>query len=220
MGCLKCGGTGILLSGERCDCDVNDNLQLPTSMKVPAQYQDIQFDERLVPGHLDISYGRYMSKLLRECTDKCIPFRRNVLICAPPNSGKTVLAYTVYSILYGRGIAVPELMDIMELRNIMMNPYAEQEKFEEFSEAQVAFIKIPQDLPNKLAETMSTIVERRVRRSKGTVFLFSGSKEDLIAQDRFGKLRALFGDGAFNSIEVRSWTSNQKWAVEVEDEKV
>ena len=38
-----------------------------------------------------------------------------------------------------------------------------------------------------------------------TIFLFSGSQEDLIAQDKFGKFKALLGDGSYNSIEIKSW---------------
>lgn len=191
-----------------CDCGAQDarNIILPSSMKVPLQYQNVRFDSRMLPAWVDGAYGAFMSSLLRELTSNMQLFSRNLLVCSPPNTGKTVFAYTVNGILYGKGIPVAELRDVLEVREIFLNPYAPtHSEADSISKAKVVFIKIPMDLPNKLAETMSMIIERRVRNNGSTVFLFSGSKEDLLAQDRFGKLQGMLGDGAFNSIEVKSW---------------
>lgn len=211
MSCLKCGGTGILINGEQCDCGISETVILPTFMEIPFQYQGVTFNEQLLPKKLPSSYGSYMTKLMRECTRELHLFHRNVLICSPPNSGKTIFAYTVYGILYAKGFIVPELMDIIELRELLINPYLENKsQLEAVKQAPVLIIKIPQDLPNKLPETMSMVIERRVRKGHSTIFLFSGSKEDLIAQDRFGKLQLSIGDGTYNSIEVVSWIVERK----------
>lgn len=204
--CIKCGDTGVLISGEKCDCGCIDNLILPTTMNIPSQYQNVRFDKCFLPQWLQSSYGECMDKLLVDCTNNLHTFHTNILICAPPNSGKTVFAYTVYGILYAKGQCIPRLMDIMEVREIMINYYnVNYEDIELLNMARVAIIKIPQDLPPKFAETISMIMERRVRNGNSTIFLFSGSQEDLLAQDRFGKFRALIGDGSYNSIKVKSW---------------
>lgn len=207
MNCLKCGGTGYTVHGKKCDCgSVEERVIIPDSIKIPQQYQSIVFSESLLPEYVDVSYKAYMRDLYRECTTCEKWFNRNILICAPPNSGKTVFAYSVIGTLYAKGVVVSDLMDIMEVRELIMAYYGDvRYSKSNIAEAKIVFIKIPQDLPVKLAETMSTIVERRVRHGVGTIFLFSGTKEDLKAQDRFGKLQALIGDGSYNSIEVKSW---------------
>lgn len=207
MSCLKCGDTGILANGERCDCGINEEMILPTFIEIPLQYQCVRFNEQLLPKKIHPSYGSYMSKLMRDCTKDQHLFHKNVLICSPPNTGKTVFAYTVYSNLYAKGFIVPELLDIIEIREVLINLYSENKnRVEAINKTPILFVKIPQDLPTRFPETVSMIIERRVRKGYSTIFLFSGSKEDLIAQDRFGKLQALLGDGSYNSIELVSWT--------------
>lgn len=204
--CIKCGGTGILANGEPCDCGCKEDITLPTCLNVPVQYQGIRFDKSFLPKYLQDDYGNYMEGLIKDCTANVSMFNKNILICAPPNSGKTVFAYTIYGLLFAKGATIPSLMDIMEVREVMMNYYnADYEKIELLSTSKVAVIKIPQDLPIKFAETISTIIERRVRNNCSTIFLYSGSKEDLLAQDKFGKFKAIIGDGSYNSIEVKSW---------------
>lgn len=204
--CLKCGGTGFLLSGELCDCGVKTIYYVPEVLEVPMQYQGVRFNSRLLPPNVQGGYADYMDAMYRTLTSNSIQGRKNVLICAPPNTGKTVFAYSVLIDQYMKGVSVVPLMDIMEVRAIMMNPYdIDVEKVESISKSQVMFIKIPMDLPSRLAESMSTIIERRVRNSASTIFLYSGTYKDLIAQDTFGKLRMLIGDGSYNSIEVKSF---------------
>ncbi|MCI9050731.1 MAG: hypothetical protein HFI05_02215 [Lachnospiraceae bacterium] len=204
--CLKCGGTGVLINGEKCDCGCMDDFVLPTAMHIPSQYQNVRFEKSFLPKWLQNDYGEYMDKLLIDCTIHLHTFQKNILICAPPNSGKTIFTYTVYGLLYAKGQNVSSLIDIMEAREIIMNYYnVNYQRMELLSNAKIAMIKIPQDLPLKFAETISMIIERRVRNGCSTIFLFSGSQEDLIAQDKFGKFKALLGDGSYNSIEIKSW---------------
>ena len=206
MACLKCGGTGFLIGGGRCDCGCKDDIILPTTLAVPAQYQSIRFNRLLLPSDLHDSYGIFMEQLIRECTSNVDAFNRNVLICAPPNSGKTVFAFTVFGTLFARGMAMPDVMDLMDARAKLLAIYnVDYEQVELLSRSKLAIIKVPQDLPPKFAETMSMIVERRVMSGGSTIFLFSGSKDDLLAQDKFNKFKALLGDGSYNSIEVKSW---------------
>lgn len=211
MTCIKCGGTGILANGEMCDCGVATEFFLPVCMDIPAQYQNLQFDARLVPQDMPCDYGRYISELMRECCGNMMQLCRNILICSPPNTGKTVFAYTVLSFLYRKGVEVFSLRDILEVREVLMNPYrGKQDEVGLLTRTPIAFIKIPLDLPPKLAATMSTVVERRVRHGNSTIFLYGGSKEDIFAQDTFGNLQALLGDGSYNTILVKSWRKGGK----------
>ncbi len=206
MVCLKCGGTGVLVSGETCDCGVCVECMLPAFVKVPSQYQNNCFDARLLPQWLPSDYGVFMTNLVRNFTTKQDLMHQNILICSPPNSGKTVMAYTVIGMLYMQGHKVFGLMDIMEVRGILMEQYhVDWESLGLLVDAPVIFIKIPLDIPARLAATVSTVVERRVRRGGSTVFLYSGCRDDLVAQDTFGNLQALFGDGSYNSVMVKSW---------------
>lgn len=211
MACIKCGGTGILANGERCDCGVTTEFFLPVCMDVPAQYQNLQFDVRLIPQEMPSDYGRYMSELMKECCGNVMRLCKNILICSPPNTGKTVFAYTVLNSIYRSGVEVFSLRDILEVREILMNPYrGKQDEAGLLTRTPIAFIKIPLDLPSKLAATMSTVVERRVRHGNSTIFLYGGSKEDIFAQDTFGNLQALLGDGSYNTILVKSWRKGGK----------
>lgn len=205
--CIHCGNTGVLANGESCThCNNLHGLEVPICLAVPTQYQGVRFSANLVQRKLDESYGRYLENIIKECTKDLAHFNKNILICAPPNSGKTVFAYTVFGVLYEQGVTIPEIMDLMEARDILVNYYSEsKDKIALLSSAKVAFIKIPQDLPPKFAETMSTIIERRVRNNASTIFLTSCSEEDLVAQDKFNKFKMLVGDGSYNSLEVRSW---------------
>ncbi len=175
-------------------------------MKIPLQYQGVMFDKELVRPDITDEYGKYMEALKDRLTRQAAILNLNVLLCAPANSGKTVWAYTVYGLLYSSGARVPELMDLMQARELMLNYYQEDRTAAELlSSAPVAIIKLPMDLPNKFSETMSTIIERRVRNNGSTVFMFNGEYKDIEAQDRFGKIKYIVGDGSFNSLLVKSF---------------
>lgn len=204
--CLKCGGTGVLVSGELCDCGCTQELQLPTMLKVPIQYQGVRFDKGLVRSDLGSSYASYLDGIVRDITSSVLTFNKNICICSPPNSSKSVLAYTIYGLLFAKGYEIPKLMDIMEIRPVMMSLYSNDASLVTLiSSAPVMFVKLPMDTPPRMAETMSMLIERRVRNNASTIFLYSGTKDDMFAQDTFGKLKQLSGDGSYNSIEFKSW---------------
>lgn len=213
-GCLKCGGTGIMVNGEKCDCGAEPRpLVLPVSMKVPMQYQSIRYNKEFIRSEFRANLGNFMEQLLTECTVKLHSFCKNYIICSPPNTGKTVWAYNLYSVMYSKGIIMPEIMDLMQVREILMNYYGDyREKNDLISNAKLMVIKIPMDLPNKFPETISTIIERRVRNDAYTIFLYNGSKNDLYRQDTFGKLMYLEGSGAFNTVCIKSFYASKEGA--------
>lgn len=204
--CLKCGGTGITATGDVCDCGVKMKVIIPSSLKVPLQYQNVRFDKMLLRSELQGSYGTYMERLLHDCTFNLHSFHKNILICAPPNSGKTVWTYTVCGMLYAKGVRMPEFMDIMQARSILLSYYGYSDAdISSISNSSLAIFKIPTDLPNKFADTILALVERRVRCNGSTIFMYSGSWDDMKAQDTFNKLKYVVGDGSYNSIEVKSF---------------
>ena len=213
-GCIKCGDSGFCyeldedgqMSKVPCDCGAHQHIELPVCISIPVQYQGIKFSKALLREELSKDYGIFMEELLNEYEKGSKQYHKNYIICAPPNSGKTVWAYTLYSILYGQGRTIPEIMDLMEARNMLLNYYYEDKKaLELLSTAPVAIIKLPWDLPNRFVETMSSIIDRRVRTNSSTIFLYNGDKAELFARDTFGKLQSLIGDGCFNSVCIKSW---------------
>lgn len=204
-GCLKCGDTGILTSGAKCDCGVGRTVTLPECANIPAQYVGVEFSKEFVPQLTPSNFGQKLESILEEILeDGCL--RKNYLLCSPPNTGKTVFAYTVAGSLFAAGINMPMLIDLAELRQLYSKVYTSSiEKWMEYSEASVVILKIPPDIPTRFVEIMSTVVERRVRNGYGTIFLFSGNLKSLESFDTFGKLQYLKGTGHFNSIEFNSW---------------
>ena len=204
-GCLTCGGTGLTALGKPCPNCSSEQLEgLPILTSIPVQYQNVRFDRMFLPENLQNTYGVYIGELIQKIV-KQVGFYKNILICSRPNSGKTIFAYTVYGLLYNKGITMPEVKDIFEVRDIFINYYGNPEEVELWSTSKVAIIKIPVDIPTKVFDTMSMIIERRVRNNCSTIFLYGGSKKDLLAQDKFGRLASLDGDGSYNSIEIKSW---------------
>ena len=203
--CLKCGGTGVDVDGNRCDCKSGVKLVFPALSQIPVQYQEIEFDKMFLNSKLPAKYGDDMERLYKLILNESGCINKNIVICAPPNSGKTVFAYSVYGYLYGRGARVPEVKDLIEVRRIILGKTGDAEAELLWSSAPIAFIKIPMDVPARFGETISTIVDRRVRYNGATIFLFNGSIRDLEALDTFGKFKALEGNGTFMSVEIKNY---------------
>lgn len=205
MNCLKCGDTGRKVDGTKCDCGIKKEIFQPLALSIPKQYQSVEFNRSFLNSSLNADYGVFMEKLLNDIEKMNLD--KNIMICSPPNSGKTIFAYNAICLLYSVGVKIPVLKDLLEVREILHKYYdADEELRDLYSNAPLAIIKVPLDLPNKSSEIMSTIIERRVRNSGNTIFLYSGSESDLLAQDRFGRLKMIIGDGSYNSIQVRSWS--------------
>lgn len=204
-GCLLCGGTKITALGKPCpNCSSKQDESLPTISTIPMQYQNVKFDRMFLPENLQSTYGVYMEELIQKIVNG-VGFYKNILICSRPNSGKTIFAYTVYGMLYNKGVIMPPVKDIFEVRDVFVDYYGDSDELELWSTSKVAIIKIPMDITSKVFDTMSMIIERRVRNNCSTIFLYGGSKKDIVTQDRFNKLAYLEGDGSYNSIEIKSW---------------
>lgn len=205
--CLKCNGTGITVDGSPCDCRASGKVDIPLVLEVPSIYQTAEFAASLVPIKMPRAYGIALEDIIDVIKSKG-KYTCNLLICSPPNTGKTVFAYTVFRHQYVKGLPMSEIMDLIEAKELMTSnsydEYTMRDK-DKLITCPVAIIKIPLDLPNKFAETMSTILERRVRKNGVTIFLYGGSVYDLQNQDRFGVLKNIIRDGSYNSIKVMNY---------------
>lgn len=203
--CIKCGGTGRLISGELCpDCGGNLIKNTPIVCTVPVQYQGVAFDKTFLPEKEQEVYGSFMEELMTTIINDYAFYQKNLLICSRPNSGKTVWAYNLYSILSSKGYEIPTLRDIVEVRDIL-NSYSNKDEVNLISTARCAVIKIPRDLQPWMFDTISYLIERRVRNDGFTIFLFGGTEEDLKYIDKFNRLKDLKGTGAYNTIKIESF---------------
>lgn len=203
--CLKCGGTGVLVNGDPCPDCIGENAKLvPIVQDIPVQYQGVRFDKSFLPEKEQEKYGSFMEELLTTIINDYAFYQKNMIICSRPNSGKTVWAYNLISILTSKGYEVPSLRDVTEVRNIF-NSYNDKEEAALFSTARCAIIKIPRDIQSWMFDTISYIIERRVRSDGFTIFLFGGTEEELKHADRNERMRYLKGTGSYNTIKVESF---------------
>lgn len=205
--CLLCGGTGKLVDLSPCEACAKEKESKPLSgFVVPKAYANVSaFDKTFLPNGLQSDYGVFVEDVIREI-ETTKRYDRNLILCAPPNSGKSIFAYSVFNLLHSKGINYLPLMDIMEARDLLHGYTRDREALVLLESSPVCFFVIPLDIPTRFAETISTIVQRRVRKGGGTVFLFGGTKQDLMSVDTYKKLDRQVGDGSYTSILIKSFT--------------
>lgn len=207
--CLKCGDTGIDSNGDPCSCGAGNDIELPLILEIPEQYQHGLFDMSFLPGWLHGSYGNVLSGIITTVRTT-LDYKLNVLICAPPNSGKTTFAYTVYKYMYNGQQSMPEVLDLNEVRKLLNDLYNRSDDYELLKRAKLAIIKIPMDVPTKFVEAMISILDLRSRNSGHTIFMYDGSKQDLINQDKYDKLQYIEGDGNYHTVKIFSYHKEKK----------
>lgn len=210
--CYKCGNTGIKADMTPCDCEYSKITDLPYIAEIPSQYQNAQFSKDLLPDYIDKSYGYKLESLLNDIKNNLYECR-NIIICSPPNTGKTIFAYTVYSYLYSKGIKMPPIIDILEVRRHMNSVY-QTDELSAIKNSLLAIFKIPLDVPTRFAENILSILDMRVTSGSSTIFLFSGTEQDLLSLDKFEKFKYLIGDGSYHSLRVISYSIKREVEVE------
>ena len=193
-------------SGRPCPVCCKDGerreVELPVCEDLPQQYQGIVYSKEFIPEALKNTLGSAMETLLIDIQQQ--GFCQNILIGARPNSGKTVWAYNVYARLMDKGWNIPKVRDIYEVQRILYSfSKDDEEESSRYNNAKVCIIKIPMDVRSNVVELMSTIVERRVRNGGVTIFLYGGTREELVASDKQRRLPALTGNGSFNTIDLK-----------------
>lgn len=203
--CIHCGGDGKLGNGLPCPvCSANILKEIPIVQGIPIQYQGVRFDKKFLPDKEQDKYGTFMEELLITIVNDSNFYQKNLLICSRPNSGKTVWAYSLISLLMAKGIETPNLRDIIEVRQIMSS-YENKEESMLWSTARCAIVKIPRDIQPWILDSITTIIERRVRSGGFTIFLYGGTKEELMHSDRFEKLKYVIGNGSYNTLRIESF---------------
>lgn len=211
--CYKCGGTGRIPStGEICDCKFNADSFFSTisCVDIPEQYQGINFNKSLIPKDLGDKYANDLMEMYNNIVLMRMQFH-NVLLCSPHQHSKTVMAYCCIERLFQSGIPVYPVCDIMELRNILnavdigKEPTYKVGNVENIVESPYLFVKLPMYPTWECFDSINTLLSRRVRRGKSTIFLYSGTWGNLTYGDRSGMLQQVRGDGSYSTIEVRNY---------------
>lgn len=203
--CLICGGTKITAFGEPCpECTKNEAPASPVVAGIPTQYQGVAFDKSFLPNSMQEKYGTFMEELSRTIINDLPFYQKNMIICSRPNSGKTVWAYDLYAKMIAKGYKTPPLLDVVEVRDAL-NSYDNKDLSNLISTARCAIIKIPRDMQFWMFDTISYIIERRVRSNGFTIFLFGGTVEDLSNLDRNKTLSYLRGNGSYNTVRIESF---------------
>ena len=203
--CLKCGGTGVLISGELCpDCNHTNEKVAPIVTGIPMQYQGIAFDKTFLPTGVSKEYGEFMEELLSTIVKDIAFYQKNMIICSRPNSGKTIWAYNLYAELIKKGHKMPPLLDLTEVNQIL-HSYDDRDLSNVFIHAKCAVVKIPRGAPRWVFNSIADIVEVRVRNNGFTIFLFGGTVEELKEMDASNLLKYLRGNGAFNTLKIEEF---------------
>lgn len=210
--CAVCGGCGITLKGEVCQCQLNVKqfYDAVGRIDIPPTYQGRVFNKVILSHTMPADYGNY----LQEIYDNVTTLRwknHNVMICSPPGTGKTTLAYSAIEQLFRKGISTLTLFDIFELKKIAMDydcgrkPAYDVETPEDLVKAPYLFVRVPRVTNFDAYDTIAYILDKRVRRGGSTFFLYNGKWEDLIAMDKYKVVSSLKGDGSCNTLDCRTW---------------
>ena len=181
-------------------------------LDIPEQYRGVVFNPKFLPADLGDSYVKYMSDLYDNVCNMHIR-TMNIALCAPPVHGKTTLAYACIQQLFKKGYKVFPLFDILEIKRIMSDIDFNRRSVYELDNpmnlylSEILFVKIPQMLTTDVYDSIALLLDRRVRRSNGTIFLFNDTWENLVRQDYKNTLKNLLGDGSFCTIQNKTWRS-------------
>lgn len=209
--CLECGGSGVLLDGKPCPACAQERLEKAvsshSSATVPMQYQGVVFDKSFLPMEMQKTYGSYMEDLLHTIANDYQMYQKNLLICSRPNSGKTVWAYNLITILSDKGYQIPTILDLMTVREHLNYRSTDAELQELIQTSRGLIVRLPADMQFWMFDIIQTILERRVARNGFTVFLCSNGYEKLKEQDRNNALKFMLGSGAFHTIKLEDFTN-------------
>lgn len=207
--CLKCAGTGVLVNGEPCPdcskelCKASQKKVLQSS--VPSQYQGVIFDKEFLPIADRKGYGVFMEELLANITSNFAFYQKNILICSKPNSGKTIWAYNLITMLADKGYSIPDIQDLVQIREILNYNKSSIEQADNISKSRCLIVKIPADVTFWMIDIIGYLLERRVPNNGFTIFLFNGNYSQLEQADKNNRLKYLRGTGAWHTIRVEDF---------------
>lgn len=211
--CPKCMNTGIDINNNPCTCRINAKsfYESVSCMDIPAQYRGMQFNAALVPKDVPDSYANYLKNIHDSVVTGQV-LDKNILICSPINHSKSILAYSCIEVLFRNSIPIFPLYDVLELKRMLMDFDLGKKQTYNITDPDVImtcpllFVKIPRITSWEVYDAITLILDRRVRRSNSTVFIYDGYWNQLIYNDKQNLLTGLMGDGHYNTIEVKSWS--------------
>ena len=220
--CPKCGGSGILLDGTPCSCNVNDItlFQDITMLDLPEQYQGVRFNSGLIKDMPEY-YKQYMRDLHNDIVNMSLK-HTNILICSPAFTSKKVLAYSAMQTLFSNGVPVFPSYDLLELRKITVDNDLNKKQTYTVDEPEKVltvpylFVEVPSFTANEVFQMISTLVSRRTRRNNSTIFLYDGSLDTLKKVDYWHIIDNMSGDGSYGSLVCKNFFRKG----EKEDEQV
>lgn len=172
---------------------------------MPEQYIGLRFNPVSVPQDLGPAYAPALDRLHTDITTLQMR-NRNVIICSPAKHSKTIWAYSCIQNLFRQRAPVCPIVDVLEFAR-MMHEFRDTD---DWYEVPYLFLKIPTEVTQTVRATISTVIDRRVRRGGSTIFLYDGTWGMLTYDDRFGTIKNLQGDGSFHSVEVKSFRPKEE----------
>lgn len=213
--CAKCGNTGELFEGGRCDCKMGTFSEFENDsvcLSVPEQYRGVMFNSILLPSSMGEGYSKFMDTIHKDIVTQKLR-NKNIFLGSPPKCGKRVLAYSAIQALFRRNLPVFPVFDVLELRRIIseldMNRRVKDldEEVDPLNiyTAPYLFICIPTELSYTVFDTINLILDRRLRRDGCTIFLSPFGWNYIAEADKRSVLTNLLGDGSFGTIENKSF---------------
>lgn len=210
--CPKCGNTGIDIDGNVCSCSLNiqNFFNGVSCLDIPEQFQGVHYSELLVSRDMPEAYCKFLKQLHSDITTCRLKFK-NIAICSPPGRSKTTFAYSCMEALFRQGIPTFPLFDMLEIKRIITDTDMCRKQFydvehpENLVQAPYLFARVPRVTTWEVYDTMSTLLDRRVRRGGCTIFLYNGTWEEMTFNDKHNIIRNLSGDGSGGSIENKTW---------------
>jgi hypothetical protein len=180
-----------------CACASNDWDIFSDSIccDIPEQYQGVKFDPTRVPTKM----GIYLSKLHTDIS--LLQLRhKNIIICSPHHTGKTIFAYSCIQALFRKNIRVYPFRDIDEISGDM------RDFSSDIYLAPYLFVKIPASFTTETLVNSVTLIDRRVRRGLSTILFFSGHWSRFSHYNGYNPLSAIRGDGSYTTLDVRDFS--------------
>lgn len=206
INCLKCSGDGKLANGMPCpDCQKVSLARVANIYKAnaPRQYQGIVFNKDFVSPTAGKNYPVFLETLMNEIVNLGTAYCTNHLICSRIGMSKTIWAYTLLSTLDDKAISNNGIVNLVECKEIL-NSW-DKSNIEKITKVKCLIVKLPRDLNSYSFDTIQGIIETRVINDGFTIFLFSGSEQDLEYTDKLKKLKYLKGNGSFSTIKIHSF---------------
>lgn len=212
--CVKCGDTGITWDMQPCTCrhNVTSIYDGVSCLDIPEQYRNILFNKSLVPMDMDKGYAEFLDSVHTSITLGKWG-NHNLCIASPISHSKTIMAYSCINALFRAGIDIFPIYDVLELYRIITDMDLGKKGVYEISEPEkivsvpILFAKIPRVSRWEVYDCISLLVDRRVRRGVSTIFLYDGTWQHLVNNDKNDIISGMAGNGSFGTIEVKSWNS-------------